>query len=112
MSVNVELFWEDTGTTGLVGNLTRIAGDQPDVDLTTVDAARFRVRMPDRSVAFWSASILASPAPTATTISIRHTFADGDLAVGPMRAWIEVSTDGGATYYTARTYSTLTGVDS
>lgn len=112
MPANLEIFWQETGTTGLTGNLTRVDGTQPDVDFTDVNAARFRVRKPDRTVVYWSADILASPAPTSTTISIQHVFETDDYAIGPNRAWIEVSTDGGTTWYTSRSYDTLTGVDS
>lgn len=111
-SVTLELFWDETGTTGLVGNLSREAGTQPDVDFTTIDTARFRVRLPDRSVVYWTADILADPVPTETTVSVRHVFEPGDLTIGPSRAWIEVSNDGGANYYTANSYTTLNVVDS
>ena len=50
MPANLEIFWQETGTTGLTGNLTRVDGTQPDVDFTDVNAARFRVRKPDRTV--------------------------------------------------------------
>lgn len=111
-SVTLELFWQTTGTTGLVGNLVRIAGTAPDIDFTAVDAARFRVRMPDRSIAYWPADVLTDPAATSTTVSVRHVFEVGDLVVGSLRAWIEVSVDGGSNYYTARDFTFLTVVDS
>ena len=112
MSASLELFWQTTGTTGLTGNLTRVDGTQPDVDFTDVNAARFRVRKPDRTVVYWAADILASPAPTSTTISIQHVFEADDYAIGPNRVWIEVSTDGGTLWYTSRTFDTFTGVDT
>lgn len=112
MSVNAELFWQETGTTGYTGHATRVAGTQPDVDFTDVNAARFRVRKPDRTVVYWAADILTDPAATATTISIQHVFEADDFALGPNRTWIELSTDGGTTWYTTRTYETLNGVDT
>ena len=111
MSVSLEVFWETTGTTGLVGNLSRLAGTTPDVDFTAVDTARFRVRYPDRSVAYWAADVLTDPAATATTVSVRHVLEAGDLVVGTLRAWIEVSTDGGAHWYTSRTSEQLVVTD-
>ena len=112
MSASLELFWQTTGTTGLTGNLTRVDGTQPDVDFTDVNAARFRVRKPDRTVVYWTADILTDPAATTTTISIQHIFEADDFALGPNRTWIELSTDGGTTWYATRTYETLIGVDT
>lgn len=109
----IELFWCGLGATmGYTLNVTRAADGSPDVDFTTVDAARFRLVDTDGAVTHQDATILADPVATTTTISIRHTLDPGDFtAAGTFAVWGELSTDAGTTWY-ATAAVTLTVQDT
>lgn len=100
-ALTVEVFWCDLGgTMGYTANLSRSVGGTPAVDFTQADAAQFRLKDAAGVERFQSATILSDPAPTATTISIRHALVPGDFTgAGDFALWAEVSLDTGVTWY-------------
>ncbi len=98
--MQAELFWQDLGgTMGITCTLTRTADQLPIVDLSLVNAARFRIRRTNHGSepTHFTATVLGTP--VATSASIRHAFVPGDLAVGIYYVWGEVSIDGGTSWY-------------
>ncbi len=116
-SFTVERFWFTLSTMGMTCHVSRAADGLPDVDLSAVNAARYRVRndVLDRDPFYLACAVLTVPLATATTVSIRHAFTGADAAVlpvGSFKAWPEVSTDGGTTWYPTQTYQAFTVRDT
>ena len=108
--MQAELFWQTLGgTMGITCTITRTVSQIPVVDLSTVNAARIRLRRSGADAVNYTATVVGLP--TATSITIRHAFVPGDLTVGTYSAWGVVSVDDGTSWYPSEA-GTLTVVDT
>lgn len=111
-----ELFWQTLGgTMGYVGSATNSASAIPVLDFTAVTTARFRKVDKAGAEVFWAAMILTTPvqyASTSTQLYARHPYAVGDLAAGDYGMWMEVSLDGGTSWYASDTGAVLRVIDT
>lgn len=67
--------------------------DEDTFDFTTVSAAVMKITKPDGTKATWTTGLTAQ---SATGLTARHLFADGDLdQVGSYRVWLLMTVPGG-----------------